>query len=287
MNALPVLAAAATGVQVGAAIVATRVLVDQLGPFTITLGRYAIGALCLVPVLLLAGRWPRFRAADLVPIALLGTAQFGLLIALLNYGLRTVPSARAALILSSFPLITMLLAAALGRERLTVAKTLGVLLTMLGVGAALGDRLAASDQDAGWYGELAILAAACCGALCTVLYRPYLQRYPTLPVGFVAMVASVLALGMPALGESLVHHPPSLDAAGWAALSFIGVSSGGGYFLWLWALKHTTPTRVTVFLALSPITAMLAGAALLGEPVTPAGLAGLALVTLGLVLAHR
>ncbi len=68
---------------------------------------------------------------------------------------------------------------------------------------------------------------------------------------------------------------------------FIGASSAVGYFLWLWALKHTTPTRVTVFLGLSPVTAMLLGAALLGEAITPTGLAGTALVILGLVLATR
>ena len=35
---------------------------------------------------------------------------------------------------------------------------------------------------------------------------------------------------------------------------FIGLSSAGGYVLWLWALKNIAATRVTVFLALSPIT---------------------------------
>ena len=33
------------------------------------------------------------------------------------------------------------------------------------------------------------------------------------------------------------------------------VSSGAGYFAWLYALKHEAPTRVTVFLALNPPTA--------------------------------
>ena len=44
---------------------------------------------------------------------------------------------------------------------------------------------------------------------------------------------------------------------GWLAILFIGVSSGVGYYLWLFALRHATPTRVTVFLALSPLTAAL------------------------------
>ena len=69
--------------------------------------------------------------------------------------------------------------------------------------------------------------------------------------------------------------------------SFIGASSAVGYYLWLWALGHASPTRVTVFLSLSPITSAVAGALLLAEPVSSFFLTGLACVVLGLWLAHR
>jgi drug/metabolite transporter (DMT)-like permease len=285
VNALPIAAAAGTGIQVGLAIVATRYVVDQVGPASLALWRYAIGALCLLPVAWAMRAWPRFRGRDLPPIALLGIVQFGILIALLNFGLQSISSARGALILTTFPLQTMLVAAALGHERMTVAKTLGVLLTILGVAAAVGEK--AAGGHGGWTGEAAVFAAAFCGALCSVLYRPYLRRYPALPVGAVAMLASVAFLALPAWVEGIFAAPPHFTPGGWAAVLFIGASSAVGYFLWLWALKHTTPTRVTVFLGLSPVTAMLLGAALLGEAITPTGLAGTALVILGLVLATR
>src|SRR5439155_13117877 len=94
-RALATAAAAATGVQVGSAMVATRFVVEQTGPVSLALLRYAIGVLVLLPAVLLAAR-PRFAARDVAPIALLGIVQFGVLIALLNYGLRFIPSARAA-----------------------------------------------------------------------------------------------------------------------------------------------------------------------------------------------
>ncbi|MCC6471358.1 MAG: DMT family transporter [Alphaproteobacteria bacterium] len=282
---MPIAAAAGTGIQVGLAIVATRYVIDQAGPASLALWRYAIGALCLLPIVSALRAWPRFRAADLLPIAFLGMVQFGLLIALLNYGLKTISSARGALILATFPLQTMLIAATLGRERLTTAKSVGVLLTILGVGTALGEKAAGGND--GWIGEAAVFVSAFCGALCSVLYRPYLQRYPALPVGAVAMLGSVAFLSIPAWGEGAFAAPPHFTPGGWAAILFIGMSSAVGYFLWLWALARTTPTRVTVFLALSPITAMLLGAVLLGEAVTPMGLLGVMLVALGLVVATR
>jgi drug/metabolite transporter (DMT)-like permease len=276
-------------VQVGAAIVATRFVIAETGPASLALMRYAIGFCCLVPALLWSGTRLRFAGRDVVPIAALGIVQFGVLIALLNYGLRFVPSGRAALLFATFPLMTLAIAALLGRERMTLAKTAGVLFTIAGVGLALGDK--ALDRGAAgdaWLGEAAVLASAFCGALCSVLYRPYLKRYPTLAVSAFAMLASVAFLALLAAGEGFFAIvPPPISAPGWAAVLFIGVSSGVGYFVWLWALAHAPPTRVTVFLALSPVTAAAFGAILLGEALTPGALLGLAAVAGGLVLAHR
>jgi drug/metabolite transporter (DMT)-like permease len=286
MNPLAIAAAAATGVQVGAAMVATRFVVGQTDPASLAMLRYIIGFLCLLPAMLLARQAMRFERRDVAPIALLGIIQFGALIALLNFGLKFIPAARAALIFASFPLLTMVIAAALGRERLGLAKTAGVLLTMLGVGVALGEKAVTRGTELAWLGEAAVLASTFCGALCSVLYRPYLRKYPTLPVSAFAMLASVGFLAILAAGEGFFTMPLRFTAAGWAAVLFIGFSSGIGYFLWLWALNHASPTRVTAFLALSPITAALLGGLLLGEPVTAGSLAGLTLVALGLWVAH-
>src|SRR5262245_43866710 len=163
-------------------MVATRFVVDQAGPASLALLRYAIGACCLIPPALLAPA-VRFERRDLVPLALLGITQFGLLIALLNYGLRFIPSARGALIFATTPLLTLTLAAALGQERLTWSKAAGVLLTIGGVGLAVGEKALGSGAATGWVGELAVLASALSAAVCSVLYRPYLRKYPTLRVG--------------------------------------------------------------------------------------------------------
>jgi len=126
-------AAALAGIQVGSAMVATRFVAGQTGPASLALLRYAIGFCCLLPAVLLAGPRTRFARRDLLPIALLGITQFGVLIALLNYGLRFVPSARAALIFATFRLLSAVIGAALGRERLDAAKLAGVLLTVASI----------------------------------------------------------------------------------------------------------------------------------------------------------
>ena len=274
--------------QVGAAIVASRFVVDSVPPLTLAMLRYAIGFACLLPFALVALRGVHTRppTRDLLAMAALGTGQFGILIALLNYGLQHIAAAPAALIFSLFPLLTLLLAAVLGRERVSATLVAGVLLSIGGVALSLGPKLQAG-HDAGWWGEAAVFASACVGALCSVLYRPYLRRYPTVPVSAFAMLASVLFLAVAALAEGWPWRIGSLSPSAWAVVAFIGFSSGIGYFWWLYALKHEPPTRVTAFLALNPVTAALLGWLLLREPLPPQLLGAVALIAAGLALATR
>lgn len=286
--------------QVGAAIVASRFAVAEVPPLTLAMLRYAIGFFCLLPFVwdvevpqaFAKGPFHSVKAIapDLLAMAALGIGQFGILIALLNYGLQHLGAAQAAMIFSLFPLLTLALSAALGRERVTLPLVLGVLLSIGGVLVSLAPKLASmptAGAVASWWGELAVVAAACTGAVCSVLYRPYLQRYPTLPVSAFAMLASVLFLAMLALGEGWPSRVTALSGQAWAAIAFIGVSSGIGYFWWLYALKHESPTRVTVFLSLNPVTAALLGWLLLGEALPPTAFAALALIGGGLWLATR
>lgn len=274
--------------QVGAAIVASRFVVAEVPPLTLAMLRYAIGFACLLPFALPALRGLRgtLQRGDVVAMAALGIGQFGVLVGLLNWGLQTVAAAPAALIFSLFPLLTLLLGAALGREQVSPRLAAGVLLSIAGVGLSLWPKLQL-PHGGHWWGELAVLASACVGALCSVLYRPYLQRYPTVPVSAFAMLASVLFLAVIALGEGWPAHVGMLGARAWAPVAFIGLSSGIGYFWWLYALKHESPTRVTVFLALNPVTAALLARALLAEPLPAQMVLALVLIFAGLWLATR
>ncbi|MBI5082794.1 MAG: EamA family transporter [Chloroflexi bacterium] len=279
------LAAACVGVQVGSAIVATRFVIDQTHPGSLAFLRYSIGAVCLLLPLLASARVP-FSKRDLLPLSLLGIIQFGVVVALLNYALQYIPSARAAIIFATVPFQTMVFATVFNYERLTFPKIFGVILTIIGVGFVLGERVLQAGNTQGWLGDIAVFISASSAAVCSVLYRPYLQRYPTLQISSFAMFASVVFLAFLAAGENFFTAFPRFTSEGWVAVFFIGISSGIGYYLWLWALNNTSPTKVTIFLALNPITAAGLGAFFLGENITVTLLIGIVCVVLGLVAAH-
>jgi drug/metabolite transporter (DMT)-like permease len=131
------------------------------------------------------------------------------------------------------------------------------------------------------------LGSAATGAICSLFYRPYLERNSALGVGALAMVASVPPLAALAWTEGFFGASLSLSTTGWLAVTFIGVSSALGYALWLGALARASATNVTAFLALGPLTAAALGAVLLEEPISQGFVAGAVLVAVGLTLAHR
>lgn len=101
------------------------------------------------------------------------------------------------------------------------------------------------------------------------------------------MLVSVLFLAVLALPEHWPQRVAALPPHTWAIVIFIGASSGIGYFLWLYALKHETPTRVTVFLALNPVTAGILGSLLLHEVIDGWMVGATVLIGAGLWLATR
>ena len=288
MTAGPLWAAAGTGIQVGAAMVATRYVVDAAGPSSLGFLRYLVGLLCLAPALLLAP-WKHIAARDMLLIGLLGVGQFGLLIVLLNYSLLHLPVARASLLFATFPLMTMFLSACLGREEMTRHKMVGSLIAFMGVAITLGGAALAPDgrQGSTLFGTLAALGAAFCGAVCSVFYRPYVARYSTLHVTAFAMLAAVAMLGGLAAEEGLFISVPRFTLGEGLAIAFIGVSSGVGFFSWVYALGNAPPTQVSMFLSLSPLTAVIGSAMLLGENPPLTALVGLVAVSGGLWVALR
>ena len=158
----------------GSSIGATRYLAGAADPLAIGSFRFGIGVLLLAPLATLGGgRWPERR--DWLGVAGLGLLFFALFPLLFNASLIYTTAARGALALSTLPLLTMAVGAALGVEALTWRKTIGVLIAMLGVAFALVSGFGAAPPGA-WRGDLFMVAAALCMALYGVWSKPFIRR---------------------------------------------------------------------------------------------------------------
>jgi len=162
----------------------------------------------------------------------------------------------------------MVVGGVLGVEPLTVRKSIGVGIAVLGVVTSLATGLGAAPAGA-WRGELTMAGAVLCMAFYNVWSRPFIRRSSAL--GF-------LAVGM---------------GAGAAALVAIGVVTGrvgvgGGalaFILWVMALERASPTRVANTMTVNPLAASLLASWLVDEPITLNLVLGLVAVFAGIWIA--
>ena len=103
---LPYVAASFTGIQVGAALVASEAVVETTGAAGLGFWRYLIASVVLVPFWI-ASQSPRIRRSDFWSISVIGVGQFGLLIAMLNIAVLLASSARVSFIFATLPLATL------------------------------------------------------------------------------------------------------------------------------------------------------------------------------------
>ena len=281
---LGVLAAILSSALGGVAGGATRFVIGATDPVTLGVFRFGTGFLILLPVALMLRRpWPQGR--DRVAAALLGILFFFAFSVLFNLAYSLTTAARGALALSTMPVMTMLVAAAFGAERLGARKSLGVLIAMSGVAFALSAGLGAAPPGA-WRGELVMLFATFCMSLYNVWSRPFMMRSDPLTFLTVGMGAAAFCLFVWALLIGGFAAVADFGAPQWIAVGYLAIfGSAVIFFLWVYALSHTTPTKAAVSITVNPIFAAAVGALAIGEPVGINLVIGLAAVFGGIWLA--
>ncbi|KIC41947.1 hypothetical protein RA27_00600 [Ruegeria sp. ANG-R] len=277
-------AAVATGLQVGAAMVASEAVVAEVGAGRLGFLRYAIGLIVLLPFAL---RSPteRISRRDLLPVALIGMGQFGLLIAFLNLAVLNTSSAQVSLVFATLPLMTIAVGWLVFRSRIGKRDFAAIILTIAGVAVLVGsDALAGAITNPELTGLIFAALATLTGAVCSTFYGPYLKRYGVLNVSVVAMAASLIPLGVMASLEGGGKPAQDWSVQTLTLVGLIGLSSGIGYLLWLFALKHAAAGIVTGFLSLSPMTAVLLSILFLNTTATASLILALTLVIGGLAI---
>ena len=268
----------------GTSIGATRYLVGAIDPLAIGSFRFGIGFLLLLPLTILRGdHWPQRQ--DRGAAAGLGLLYFALFPILFNASLIFTTAARGALALSTLPLLTLVIGAALGSEAMTVRKSVGVVVATLGVAIALLTDLSSAPAGA-WRGDLLMVAAALCMAFYGIWSKPLIRR--SSPIGFTTLSMGVGAICLVLLSAWRGSLAPvaGFGAPQWLAAGYLGALGAAlTFYLWAFALERTTPTRVAISVTVNPITASLVGARLLDEPLRWNMAAGIVAVFAGIWLA--
>jgi drug/metabolite transporter (DMT)-like permease len=268
----------------GMAAAVTRYAVTSIDPVWISTFRFGIGFLLLLPFALATrSRWP--RNADLIATAALGALFYGAYFVAYARALTFTTAARGSLGIATLPVLTMLVAAALGKERLTLRKSLGVLTALGGVAIAMLTDLSRAPVGA-WKGDAMMVAAMLSMAVYTIYSRPLMARSSALGYACAGMAAGATLNATIAVSNNGWAALSAMGVQQWAAALFLGVVPGAlGFFLWVYAVQRTTPTRAAATITISPISAGALAALLVSEPFGIGLLAGAVAVAVGIWMA--
>jgi drug/metabolite transporter (DMT)-like permease len=203
--------------------------------------------------------------------------------------LQYLSSGLASMLITVNPAITVLLAHFfLADERLTLRKSLGVLLALGGalVLAALGES-GLEDTQGSMIGYAMIFGAMIVASAMTIYTRKYVQDFDAIDVSGIRMLVAALVV-MPLSIIFVGFDLSQVDAQGVLALLYAAVfGTFWGMLLSLYNIQRFGATAAVMAAYIIPIVAMLTGVLLLGEQITMGMFAGMLLIMLGVWLINK
>lgn len=259
-----------------------EVAVTALPPFTIVLLRVVGCALVLWGVVLVCGGgMPRDRNVWSA-FLLMGLLNNAVPFSLIAWGQASLPSSFAAILNATTPLFTVLVAGmVLADERMTAARTVGVLLGFGGVVVLLGGD---ANTVAPLWPTLACIAGAISYACAGVFGRRFKRLGVTPLQTALGQVTASSLLMVPVV--LIVDRPwglpmPSASVMG-AIVGLVVLSTALAYLLYFRILAVAGATNLLLVTFLIPVSAGVLGVVLLGEALGVRDIVGMAVIGLGL-----
>jgi drug/metabolite transporter (DMT)-like permease len=267
--------------------VATKLAIHDIPPLTQATIRSAVAALLIAGWCKLRGI-PLLRRDGTLAAGIAAGVLFALEFILIYQGLVYTTATRAVLFIYLAPFFVVLGARiVLPVDRFRPAQWLGLALSFAGMLVAFGLPTPAMDPRQ-ILGDVMMVGAAIFWAATTLLTKASaLNRVSAEKVMLYQLVVSAPIMAAAALlfGEHLTHAPSALATAALAYQTLWVVSIT--FVVWYALVMRYSANRLSAFTFLTPLFGVAAGHLVLGEPLTGAFAAAVALVAGGLVLVNR
>jgi len=269
----------------GSALVVTKSLLQEIGPFTAAVLRFFIAWVILAPFAFRQGY--RLSLAVRPTFLLFGLTGIALYIAMTNVGLVYTAASSAALVQAAIPGVTTLFSVLLLKERVSRLQLLGIGLSIAGLLLVTGINMHQTGS-APLVGNLFIFGGVLAWAVYTVQGKKLVSTFPWLVITTASISAGMLFLLPFAIGELWLQGMPHLRADGLFELLYLGAASSAlGYALWNYGLRFLDASEAAPYINLIPVVGLLLSVILLHEPLSLIQAVGGALTLFGLWLSNR
>lgn len=259
------------------------VILRELPPLTLVLLRVVLGAIMLLPLLRARKiEFPR-GVSGWAPFFAMGLFNNVLPFSLIVFGQTYVPSGLASILNATTPLFAVVIMAVTGDERLQARRVAGVTVGLIGVAILHGDALGFESRQG--IGIALCLAGAFSYGIAALVGRRLPQRVPPLGTAAFQMMASSVMMAPVAAVADKPWLLPMPHATTWlAVLGLAALSTALAYIVFFQILQRSGATNVMLVTLLIPVTAMLLGTLVLGEPISWREITGALVIASALLL---
>jgi drug/metabolite transporter (DMT)-like permease len=273
----------------GGTFIAGRVVARGVGPFSAAFLRFAIASIFLLFITYkVENRLPPVKKSQVIPLILLGmTGVFSYNVFFFK-GLKIIYAGRASVIIASNPVFIALFASYLFKERLTLTKFAGIVISVIGaiVVISRGRPIEIFQGNVG-LGELFIFCCVMSWAAYSLIGKAVMKDLsPLISVSYSSVVGAV-GLSIPAYLEGMVQHVSHYSTMEWLGIFYLGFFGTVLGFVWYYeGIKAIGATRASQFINFVPISAVVLAFFLLAEPVTSSLVIGTLMVCAGVYLTN-
>ncbi len=252
----------------GSSFLFMRVAAHEFGAMAAAGLRVGVATLFLLPILVLRGHWPAFRARA-VPIMLVGLLNSAIPFALLCWAMLSISTGLASIINATVPMFGAVVAWVWLKDRLDRWRTAGLLVGFAGIALLTAGTPGGASFKAGGSGwaVLACLAACLFYGIAASCAKRFLTGVHPMATATGSQLGATIGLLVPML---LTWPAQAPTAAAWGAVAGVGIlCTGIAYILYFRLIESIGPARALTVTFLVPVFALLYGAMFLGERITP------------------
>ena len=243
----------------------------ELPPLTLVLLRVALGAAILLPLLRMQGIGLPKGMAGWKPFVAIGLLNNVIPFSLIVLGQTYIPSGLASILNATTPLFTVMVMAAAGEEALQMRRVAGVALGLAGVIILRGWETRLGQG----LGILLCLGGAFSYGFAALAARRLLKDTPPLGTATFQLMASTVMMAIVAGAMEQPWHLSMPGLTTWlAVLGLAALSTALAYIVFFQIIRRSGATNVMLVTLLIPVTAILLGWLVLGEPISAREIAG-------------
>lgn len=262
-----------------------KIALQEISPVTLVAFRVIFGLIFGVGVIIIKRISLPHDLKKWSPLFILGITNIAVPFFLISWGERAVDSSVAAILDSTVPLFTILIAHfLLNDDKMTMPKVTGLLIGFAGVVVLLSKDIHESTGTI--LGQGAIVLAALFYAGSGVYVRKTTQNVPAVLRSMGPLLSATFIMWIIVLITEKPLRIPDLGLT-WISLLFLGVIGSGFAFVLAFYLIHEIgPTRTSMVTYIFPLGGVILGVVFLNELITWQLIAGAILIISSLIVAN-